>query len=223
MSQSILLRDLALGIGLAARALPDTAPKQLIDSLVKGLGLPLTVSKLQSLTPSHYKKMLKKGLQKNVSNAELDRSLSHLQALELKSEHPELKDYRSGDIPYSIRLAVASDDGLSVNDQFSTCKRFYIYQVSWRKQQLIDVREVGVDGTLRAEQKQQYRAELIKDCHVLYCLTIGGQAAAKVVKQGVHPMKLKSAAIIADIIEQLQHVLLLPPPWLAKSMSAEAS
>jgi len=222
MSQSTLSRELALGIGLAARALPDTTPKQLVEILAVGLGLPLTVTKLQSMSLSHYQKLVKKGLQQSFNNGDVQRSLSHLQAIELVIDHGAVQPY-TDDMPYSIRLAFASDDGVIVNDQFSVCKQFYIYQIAAEQEQLIAIRVIEIDDALKAEQKQQYRADLIQDCDVLYSLAIGGQAAAKLVKHGVHPMKLNDGAKISDIIDQLQHVLLTPPPWLAKSMGLATS
>ncbi|MDF1589849.1 MAG: NifB/NifX family molybdenum-iron cluster-binding protein [Gammaproteobacteria bacterium] len=94
-----------------------------------------------------------------------------------------------------------------------------IYQLSAQEQRLIDIRKVDIDPGLKAEQKQEYRAALIRDCQVLYSIAIGGQAAAKVVKQGIHPMKISDQTEIADIIAQLQQVLVAsPPPWLAKIM-----
>ncbi|MDO8828108.1 NifB/NifX family molybdenum-iron cluster-binding protein [Methylophaga sp.] len=223
MSQSTLSRELALGIGLAARALPNTDPKQLVTRLTKALGLPLTAPKLHALTVSEYQSLLEQTASEQYSQAILSNSLDYLHSIHVADEQhshlPTIKAYQDGDIPYSIRLAIASDNGININGQFSTCEQFYIYQLSSQEQRLIDIRKVDVDPTLKAEQKQQYRAELIQDCQVLYGIAIGGQAAAKVVKQGIHPMKISGQAEIADIIAQLQQVLVTsPPPWLAKIM-----
>jgi len=74
------------------------------------------------------------------------------------------------------------------------------------------------------DDKNVFRAELIQDCQVLYIASVGGPAAAKIVKLGIHPMKLPGIESIADIIEQLQTVIAgTPPPWLAKAMGVDAS
>jgi nitrogen fixation protein NifX len=59
---------------------------------------------------------------------------------------------------------------------------------------------------------------------VLYIASVGGPAAAKIVKLGIHPMKLPGIESIAEIIGQLQTVIAgTPPPWLAKVMGIEAN
>lgn len=218
MSQSTLSRELALRIGLAARALPDTQPKQLVGVLTGLLGLPLTAENLASLTLKQYQQALNEAyapetLRKSLALLQYDSQPADATA---KSR---IQFYRAGDMPHSIRVAVASCNGVHIDGQFSLCKQFYIFQISAHEQRLIAIRAAETAETLKSEQKQHYRAELIQDCQVLYSHSIGAQAAAKVIKQGVHPIKMSSKAIIVDTIEQLQHVLSTsPPPWLAKSM-----
>ena len=49
----------------------------------------------------------------------------------------------------------------------------------------------------------------IKDCHLVYVQSIGGPAAAKVVRAGAHPVKIAKAAPARDILAQLQQSLSL--------------
>ena len=54
--------------------------------------------------------------------------------------------------------------------------------------------------------------------------SIGGPAAAKVVRIGIHPLKLSGTEKISDVISELQTVMAIsPPPWLAKAMGVDAS
>jgi hypothetical protein len=54
--------------------------------------------------------------------------------------------------------------------------------------------------------------------------SVGGPAAAKIVKLGIHPMKMPGIESIADVIGQLQAVISgTPPPWLAKVMGIETA
>lgn len=219
MSQSTLSRELALRIGLAARALPDTDLKQLIPALAKAMGLPITEEKLAALTLQQYQQVLSADYAAN----SLQQSLHLLQHGENFSNESNaltrIQLYRRGDMPNSIRIAIASEDGIHINGHFSVCKQFYIYQVAANEQRLIAIRAASTPHTLTGDRKHYYRAEILQDCQVLYSQSIGGPAAAKVINQGVHPVKLSGNAIIADIIEQLQHVLShSPPPWLAKTM-----
>ncbi|OQK15500.1 hypothetical protein AU255_14835 [Methyloprofundus sedimenti] len=223
MNQSVLSRELALSIGLAARALPDIKPKQLINALVNSLKLPITEQKLKSLTLKSYQGALSKLLHKSYNLDLLRNSLAYLHSVE-KTDLPEIcrppiKPYHDGDLPNSIRVAIVSEDGVHIDSAFTICEQVYIYQVSALKQQLIQIRVTDTPTAKKAIQKNHYRAELVQDCQVLYCSSIGGLAAAKVIKHGVHPLKVNSMAVITDILEQLQFVLLTsPPPWLAKAM-----
>ena len=220
MSQATLSRDLALCIGLAAKALPDTQPKVLTQALTDKLGLPITQAKLSSLTLAQYQQLFQHAYPQN----DLKQSLQILKqgAKAIHKPTSEIQLYRKGDMPHSIRIAIVSDDGVHINGQFSACKEFYIFQVSAEEYRLIAVRAAETSEPLKAEQKQFYRAEILQDCQVLYSQSIGGPAAAKVIKMGVHPIKLSNTALISDIIEQLQHVLMTsPPPWIAKSMGVE--
>ncbi len=218
MGRLTLSRGLALRIGLAARALPDTSSKYLVETLVAVLGFPLTEAKLSALTLKQYRQALKRPYAEKNSKD----SLALLQSGS-KHENPvRLQQYHPHEMPHSIRVAVASEDGHHIDGQFSLSKQFYIYQVSTVEKRLIAIRAAEAPKPLTNEQRQSYRAEIIQDCQVLYSQSIGGPAAAKVIKQGVHPIKLNGVAVINVIIDQLQHVLSTsPPPWLAKSMGVK--
>jgi hypothetical protein len=54
-------------------------------------------------------------------------------------------------------------------------------------------------------------------------MSIGGPAAAKVVKNGLHPIKQPQGGDITEIVDNLKQVLnSSPPPWLAKVMGVGA-
>mgnify|MGYP000421503298 CR=1 FL=1 len=87
------------------------------------------------------------------------------------------------------------------------------------------IKLVDVRPTLEcdlAEDKNAARAALINDCQVAYMQSIGGPAAAKVVRVGVHPIKTPTTGPARETIVRLQSVLDAPPPWLAKIMGVEA-
>ncbi len=227
MSQSALSRELALAIGLASRALSDTLPEQLIKVLTASLSLPLTESKLQSLTLAQYNKLIAQGLQKKQPKQIVKKSLALLQSAkrdETRQPANQPQAYQAGDMPYSIRVAMASKAGQFIDCPFSSCQQYYIYQVSAEEFRLIAIREAEIDTRWKAEQKYQYRAQLIADCQVAYSQSIGGLAASKVIKQGVHPIKLQGSESLFKVIDQLQYVLSSsPPPWIAKSMGLSNS
>jgi len=224
-SQDTLSRELALRIGLAARALPDTDAKRLFNVLTDCVGLPLTEEKIGGIN-LHAFKTAQSGEFSNIAEGVLKKAL-HLLKHETETGvtlKPIIMPYADGDMPGSVRIACASNDAVNVDGHFGSCSQFMIYQVSADDARLIDSRGTEIPDGLDADDKNRYRAELIKDCQVIYMASVGGPAAAKIVKLGIHPMKLPGVEPIADIIAQLQTVIAgAPPPWLAKAMGIDAT
>ena len=95
-----------------------------------------------------------------------------------------------------------------------------VYQVSPAALRLVDIRPTLEAD--HAEDRNVARAELIKDCQVVYVQSIGGPATAKVVRAGVHPVKVGAGGTAASTLAQLRQALNPPPPWLARAMGVEA-
>ena len=218
MDSQAISRELALRIGLAARALPDTDAKRLLSVLTDCIGLPLTEQKLLGLTIDALK-TASAGEFAAIDPPLLTHALSILKS---GLNAPAQQAYNDGDMPGSVRIACASNDGINVDGHFGSCSQFMVYQVSADEIRLIDIR--NTDCQQEVEDKNLFRAELIQDCQVLYIASVGGPAAAKIVKLGIHPIKLPAVDAIAGVLNQLQSVIAgTPPPWLAKVMGIEAS
>lgn len=217
MNSQAISRELALRIGLAARALPDTDAKRLLSVLTDCIGLPITEEKIVGLSLDSFKA----GEFADVDEPLLTHALSILKS-GLNSLRPAA--YSDGDMPGSVRIACASNDGINVDGHFGSCSQFMIYQVSADEVRLIDVRSTAIPDGLEVDDKNLFRAELIQDCQVLYIASVGGPAAAKIVKLGIHPIKLSAIDPVAEVLGQLQSVIAgTPPPWLAKVMGIEAN
>ena len=127
---------------------------------------------------------------------------------------------RASDPYFSIRVACASSTGEELDGHFGSCPRFLVYQVDAVEIRLIDVR--ATDGPDARDDKNAYRASLISDCQVLFVASIGGPAAAKVIKIGVYPIKHLTGGNARERVAALQTVLATaPPPWLAKVMGQD--
>ncbi len=227
-----MTREAALRIGLAARELPGLDMPGLVRGLADRVGLPLTESKLTALTVTDLREVIAGENHADEDCAvgydmeTLKRAIRLLWGEDVTgSELPIPEAYAEGDLPGSIRVAVASNNAEMADGHFGSCERFLIYQVSPAA-----VRLVAVRPTLEAdhaEDRNLSRAAVINDCQVVYVESIGGPAAAKVVRAGVHPVKLAgkvgAGSTARELLADLQTALQKPPPWLAKVMGVDAA
>ncbi len=223
-----MTREAALRLGLAARELPGLGVPALVQGIAERFELPLTETKLASITVTDLRDIIAgddhadQDCQVGYDMETLKRAVRFLWGEGVTgSDLPTLDAYAEGDMPGSIRVACASNSGEEIDGHFGSSERFLIYQLSPTEMRLIDVR-----STLEAdhaEDRNLSRATLIGDCQVVYLQSIGGPAAAKVVRAGVHPVKLPSGGKAREVLTQLQQALQSPPPWLAKIMGVEAA
>ncbi len=131
---------------------------------------------------------------------------------------PCVEPYRVGDIPGSVRVAVASNEGENLDGHFGNCARFLIYQVGIGECRLVAIRSSA--GAEEALDSSTFRAELIRDCQFVFVLAIGGPAAAKVIQTGIYPLKFADSGSARVYLDQLRSKMASkPPPWLAKVMN----
>lgn len=219
-------RETALRIALAARAMPGISVGQLLEILHQRIAGELTEESLQTVTVTD----LKTGFASADGEEDGEDIGIGLPAMKdavriLWGEHvaedlpqPVALDSLA---PGSIRVAIASNNGERLDGHFGSCLRFLIYQVSPGGKALVAIRS-ALEADF-AEDKNAYRAGLIEDCQVLYVVSIGGPAAAKVVKTGIYPMKKIDGGQAEEILAELQRVMAsAPPPWLAKLLGVAA-
>jgi len=223
----IASRDAALRIALAARALDGLDVRALVGALADKFDLPITESKLASITVEDLRAILAGGhAEENcvvgVSGDALKEAVRFLWGENIEgSDLPAIDSYTDGEMPGSIRVAIANNKGENLDGHFGSCERFLIYQLSSAAIKLVAVRS-GLDADA-AEDKNKARAEVIADCDLVFIQSIGGPAAAKVVRAGVHPLKKPKGGPIRDILAELQGALQSPPPWLARIMGLPAA
>jgi nitrogen fixation protein NifX len=218
MSNATLSKDMALRIGLAARALPDTDAARLLGVLADAVGLPPTGTALAQLSVKDFKAAAG-GEFADIDNAAIKAALARLKGDTGLSEAslPAVEPFADGDMPGSIRVACASNTGEQLDGHFGSCQRFLVYQVSPGALRLVDIR--AVDDSAADGDKNGYRAALIDDCQLLFVVSIGGPAAARVVRAGVHPVKHPAGGEARVEVAALQgRIGPAAPPWLAKIM-----
>jgi len=219
----LMSREVALRIGLAARCIPGCEPKMLAGGLLDRFVTPLTENRLRAVTvedlhviiggeegaclPAEYAAPLKEAVRLLWGEGVQGSELPTVEADEA--------------LPNSILVAIASNLGENLDGHFGSCEYFLIYRVSADAMRLIALRSaLEADAE---EDRNAARARLIGDCQIVYVQSIGGPAAAKVVRAGVHPIKIAKGGPARAVLAELQQALRHPPPWLARIMGVPAT
>ncbi|MFA5825622.1 MAG: dinitrogenase iron-molybdenum cofactor biosynthesis protein [Gallionellaceae bacterium] len=222
-SATVITKTAALRIAQAARVLADVNAGAFAAKLGDQLGLPITEEKLAKVTVADIKLILsgEETVDPDMDSASIKLAVRHLWGAADEDENlPTRTAYADGDMPGSLRVAVASNTEENLDGHFGSCPRFLIYQVGSKEIRLVDVRSTAI--TDDAEDKNVARANMINDCQIVYVQSIGGPAAAKAVRANIHPVKAPEGGKANIALQRLQAVLDAPPPWLAKILGVEA-
>jgi nitrogen fixation protein NifX len=182
--------------------------------LILELGEPLSEKKLRSLNPKTLYQALMT-IEHDVERGQSNQVYAILTNAEISSmQAPEIANVITLAGP-KLRVAVSSNNDQQLDGHFGSCLRFLIYEVNGTELSLIDVRPVCTDASGLA--RTDYLVGLIKDCHLLSTLSIGGPAAAKVVRADILPIKLAHPSSVEDTLKPLTTVIgKNPPPWMSK-------
>ena len=232
MNAQPISNEVALRIALAARALPEMSVSDLLDALHANLGNTLTETSLSKITVTNLKTAFGQTYDLDGEEDGEDADTGEISAfkeavrilwgqMEEAEVLPAIEPYIEEDMPGSIRVAVASNTQELLDGHFGSCLRYLIYQLSATDLKLIDIRS-AIEADL-SEDKNGFRVNLIQDCHVLFIVSVGGPAAAKVIKGGIYPMKKHEGGSAREILGELQNAIATsPPPWLAKIIGVAA-
>jgi nitrogen fixation protein NifX len=128
-----------------------------------------------------------------------------------------------------MKVAFATTDGKQVDEHFGRAGMFAIYEIMEAGHRFIEVRKFaeGLDmavvdtrdmGSLHDDAVQN-KVDRLADCKLIYLTEIGGPSAARLVKKGIMPMKVKEIVSIESALNQLMVTIKQsPPPWLKKAM-----
>ncbi|MDY6937356.1 MAG: dinitrogenase iron-molybdenum cofactor biosynthesis protein [Cyanobacteriota bacterium] len=227
MTEQPISNEVALRIALAARVLPDVSIGDLIEVLQENLDDEITEESLSQLTVTQLKRSLGNIYAvdegewegEDATNEDIATFKEAVRILWGEGDECDrplpIEPYEDGDMPSSIRIAVASNTQEQLDGHFGSCHRYLIYQLSVDEIKLIDVRST-IEADL-SENKNEFRVNLIRDCPIVYVVSIGGPAAAKVIQANIYPMKIEQGGAIREILADLQNAIATsPPPWLAK-------
>jgi nitrogen fixation protein NifX len=229
MEQTIS-NEVALRIALAFRVLPGVTVGDTIEALQSCLGDRIDEEGLKKITVTQLKTSFGQTYDldgeedgEDARSADIAAYKEAVKILWGESEGealPPIETYQDGDMPGSVRVAVASNTQEQLDGHFGTCLRYLIYQLSATEMRLIDIRS-AIEAD-RAEDKNAYRVSLIKDCQIVFIVSVGGPAAAKVVQANIYSMKKTEGGAARERLAELQQAIVTsPPPWLAKILGVD--
>lgn len=101
------------------------------------------------------------------------------------------------------RIAVASSDGIVVNNHFGKAKAFYIYEVSDDELKLLEVRNLPPVCEMgdHDEKRLSENADKLSDCTHLLVSRVGNGARAVLESKGISCYEIPG--IIPDAIDKL--------------------
>jgi nitrogen fixation protein NifX len=227
MAKQPISNKVALRIALASKQFPELSLSDFIQALQTYVGnANIDETSLSTITVASLKTAIGKSYEVDGEEVGDDADAADMAILKeavriLWGEMDEMDDlpaidpYQEGDMPNSIRVAVASNNQENLDGHFGSCLRFLIYQLSPKEMRLIDIRSALAADL--SDDKNAFRVGLIRDCPVLYIVSIGGPAAGKVVQSGIYPIKKEAGGSARVILSELQRAIATSPaPWLAK-------
>lgn len=128
-----------------------------------------------------------------------------------------------------MKIAFATTDGKTVDEHFGRAGMFAIYEITESGHHFVEARKFadGMDksvvdtrdkGPLHDDAVQS-KVDRLADCKLVYMTEIGGPSAARLVKKGMMPMKVKEPVEIESALAQLEEkIKKSPPPWLRKAI-----
>lgn len=131
-----------------------------------------------------------------------------------------------------MKIAFATTDGISVDEHFGRAGLFAIYDLSLEGYSFLELRRFAEGRDEEVERtkgmgplhddKVQSKVERLADCKIIYLTEIGGPSAARLVKKGIMPVKVKEKVTIVESLGSLLSTVKdAPPPWLRKALVAE--
>lgn len=128
-----------------------------------------------------------------------------------------------------MKVAFATTDGKQVDEHFGRAGMFAIYEIMAAGQRFVEVRKFaeGMDMAVLDTKDMaslhddavQNKVDRLADCKLIYLTEIGGPSAARLVKKGIMPMKVKEIISIESALNQLMVTIKQsPPPWLKKAL-----
>ena len=128
-----------------------------------------------------------------------------------------------------MKIAFATTDGINVDEHFGRAGKFAVYELTDKDYRFIEIRKFAEGRDIEIEQtkdmgqihesKVEKKVDRLADCKIIYLTEIGGPSAARLVKKGIMPIKVKEIVSIKESLEKLLATAQTsPPPWFKKAL-----
>jgi nitrogen fixation protein NifX len=131
-----------------------------------------------------------------------------------------------------MKIAFATTDGIAIDEHFGRAGMFAVYDLTKDGYSFQETRKFseGRDSAIEEtkgmgavhEERVQQKVDKLGDCKIIYLVEIGGPSAARLVKKGIMPVKVKrNVSIEESLIKLAQTIKATPPPWLRKALDKD--
>jgi nitrogen fixation protein NifX len=129
----------------------------------------------------------------------------------------------TGSIENAMKVAFATKDMETINAHFGGAKEFVVYNLGKEGFEFSDVVKTDT-SKLNGDDKTDFKVKALKGVNIMYCESIGGTAAAKVIRAGINPMKVQEPRKIEAVLNELVAMVNgNPPPWVKRIMNIETT
>ncbi len=131
-----------------------------------------------------------------------------------------------------MKIAFATTDGVNVDEHFGRAGMFAVYEITKDGYRFIEIRKFSEGRDKEIEETKgmgevhddrvQRKVERLSDCKIVYLTEIGGPSAARLIKKGVMPIKVKEIVSVEESLQRLMETIKKsPPPWLKKALNSQ--
>ncbi len=124
-----------------------------------------------------------------------------------------------------MRVAFATQDRTRVDAHFASARNFLFYDIGPTGHSFLEAVEFDAVSKEEGQHSEDgddriaVKIDALAGSALLFVRAIGGPAAARVVRNKVHPIKLPQDEPIATVIERVRAMLETnPPPWLRRAL-----
>ncbi|MEW6584007.1 MAG: nitrogen fixation protein NifX [Nitrospirota bacterium] len=131
-----------------------------------------------------------------------------------------------------MKVAFATTDGIAIDEHFGRAGLFAVYDLTRDGYTFLEMRKFseGRDSAIEEtkgmgaihDERVQKKVDKLSDCRIIFLTEIGGPSAARLVKKGIMPIKVKPNVSIEESLSKLAETArTAPPPWLRKALEAD--